>query len=106
VSQILFIVAAMAGGTIRSTVVGRAGTRGTTIVNLVGSFLLGSVMAGGFASDATQILATGFCGSLTTLSGLVVDAVGDGPPRSSARRLIIETAAGVAAATLGYVVIR
>ena len=99
---VLFAVAAMTGGTIRVIAVERLGPRGTTLVNLVGSFMLGMVIATGADSDTTRILATGFCGSLTTLSGLVADSVGGGTPVAYTRRLTLETAAGVAAAALGY----
>ena len=73
-TAVLFTFAAIAGALVRVALRDRFGRPATTAVNLLGSFLLGLVIAGGLGDDATTIIGTGFCGSLTTMSGLVVDA--------------------------------
>jgi CrcB protein len=72
---ILFILAAALGGFIRFALesylppVGISGfPRATLIVNLAGAFLLGIVLA--LPGEWRVILGTGFCGALTTFSGV------------------------------------
>lgn len=52
---------------------------GTAGVNVVGSFLLGWFAAAGLDGSAGALLATGFCGGLTTYSAFVVQAHDRGP---------------------------
>lgn len=72
---ILFVFAAALGGYIRFAVeyylppVGSSAfPRATLLVNIVGAFLLGIVLA--LPGDWQVILGIGFCGALTTFSGV------------------------------------
>ena len=67
-TAVLFTFAAMGGALIRVVLRDRFGRPATTVVNLLGSFLLGVIVAGGFDDPLTVVLGTGFCGSLTTMS--------------------------------------
>lgn len=58
-----------------------AGERGTLVVNVVGSLLVG--LFAGLSSSAYALLAVGFCGAFTTFSTFAVEAV-TLPRRSSA----------------------
>jgi CrcB protein len=101
VTAVLFTLAAMAGALVRVALRDRFGRPATTAVNLLGSFLLGIVIAGGLGADATTIIGTGFCGSLTTMSGLVVDAYAT-EARSGITRIVTELLTGVGAAAIGF----
>ena len=103
-TAVLFTFAAMAGALVRVALRDRFGRPATTAVNLLGSFLLGLVIAGGLGDDATTIIGTGFCGSLTTMSGLVVDAYAT-EARRSTTRIISELLTGVGAAAIGFALI-
>ena len=46
--------------------------RGTLVVNVVGSFLLGLFSAMALSGHTTALLATGFCGGFTTYSAFAV----------------------------------
>lgn len=51
-----------------------AGIPGTTLaVNVLGSFLLGLVLAAGFGTSALALLGVGVCGALTTFSSFAVE---------------------------------
>ena len=97
-TAVLFTLAAMSGALIRVVLRDRFGRPATTVVNLLGSFLLGVIVAGGFDSTLTVVLGTGFCGSLTTMSGAVADTLDS---RESPLPLPWSLAAFVVAATLG-----
>ena len=71
----LFVIAAALGGFIRFAVeyylppVGSSAfPRATLLVNIVGAFLLGIVLA--LPGDWQVIIGIGFCGALTTFSGV------------------------------------
>lgn len=73
--QLLFVIAAAAGGATRFAVeyrwppVGQnAFPRATLAVNIVGSFILGLVFSA--SSDIRLIIGTALCGALTTFSGV------------------------------------
>ena len=100
-TAILFTLAAMSGGLIRVVLRDRFGRLATTVANLFGSFLLGVIVAGGFEDTLTVVLGTGFCGSLTTMSGLVVDSYDRPSPRSTIR-LTGELLIGIGAAAFGF----
>jgi CrcB protein len=53
--------------------------RGTILVNWVGAFLLGWFGGIGRTGDAFALLATGFCGGLTTYSAFAVQTHDRGP---------------------------
>ena len=100
-TAVLFTFAAMAGALVRVALRDRFGRPATTAVNLLGSFLLGLVIARGLGDNATTIIGTGFCGSLTTMSGLVVDAYAT-EARRNTTRIISELLTGVGAAAIGF----
>lgn len=100
-TAVLFTLAAMSGALIRVVLRDRFGRQATTVVNLLGSFLLGVIVAGGFDCTPSVVVGTGFCGSLTTMSGLVVDSYDQPTPRSSIR-LAGELLAGIGAAAFGF----
>jgi len=100
-TAVLFTFAAMAGALIRVALRDRFGRPATTAVNLLGSFLLGLVIAGGLGNDAATVIGTGFCGSLTTMSGLVVDAYAT-EARRGTTRIMTELLTGVGAAVIGF----
>ena len=100
-TAVLFTLAAMSGALIRVVLHDRFGRPATTVVNLLGSFLLGVIVAGGFDNTLNVVLGTGFCGSLTTMSGLVVDSYDRPSPRSNVR-LVGELLSGIGAAAFGF----
>ena len=100
-TAVLFTFAAMSGAMIRVVLRDRFGRLATTVANLFGSFLLGVIVAGGFDNTLTVVVSTGFCGSLTTMSGLVVDSYDRPSPRSTIR-LTGELLIGIGAAAFGF----
>ena len=58
--------------------------RGTFVVNVAGSFLLGNFSALALSGHALALLGTGFCGGLTTYSSFAVQTHGLGPRRGAA----------------------
>lgn len=56
-------------------------SKGTLLVNLVGSFLLGVFVGQGLDGNAFALLGTGFCGAFTTYSSMSVQAVNAGSRR-------------------------
>jgi len=100
-TEVLFTFAAMGGALIRVVLRDRFGRPATTVVNLLGSFLIGVIVAGGFDDNLTVVVGTGFCGSLTTMSGLVVDFFDRPTPRSSIR-LVGELLSGIGAVAFGF----
>ncbi|MFI7426298.1 fluoride efflux transporter CrcB [Micromonospora sp. NPDC049836] len=82
---------------------------GTLTVNVAGSLLLGLVAALPADPAVTALLATGFCGALTTWSTLSYETLR--LRRAGNRRLALayplaSIAAGLAAATVGYALAR
>ncbi|QBX55813.1 fluoride efflux transporter CrcB [Nocardioides seonyuensis] len=74
---------------------------GTLLVNTVGSGLIGLFAALSLGGDAWALLATGFCGGLTTFSAFAVQAVER--PRTVAAAYVVVTAVhAVGACTLGW----
>jgi CrcB protein len=75
--------------------------RGTLLVNLVGSLLLGALLGAAVEGPALALLATGLCGGLTTYSSFAVQSVELGPRRGST--YVTATIVGcLLAATLGW----
>ena len=58
--------------------------RGTALVNVAGSFLLGLVVAAGATGGWPALLGTGFCGGFTTYSAFAVQTHRLGPARGAA----------------------
>ena len=72
--------------------------RGTLLVNVAGSLVLGLCTALSVTGSAMALLGIGFCGALTTYSSFAVQTVGLGPRRGSAYAAGTVTLAVVAAA--------
>jgi fluoride exporter len=79
----------------------------TVGINIVGSFLLGLLVAGGwFSRDLREALGVGFLGGFTTFSTFSAQIVLDvdaGAPWRAAAYLAASVIGGIAAATCGYV---
>jgi fluoride exporter len=79
----------------------------TVGINIVGSFLLGLLVAEHwFSRDVREALGVGFLGGFTTFSTFSVQVVLDvdaGEPWRAAGYLLASVVGGVAAATCGYV---
>ena len=78
--------------------------RGTVVVNLVGSFLLGLFSALALTDHASALLGTGFCGALTTYSTFGYETVRlfeDGARFYSLLNAATSIAAGLGAAFIG-----
>lgn len=77
--------------------------RGTVLVNLVGSLLAGGFAGLALDGRAWALLATGFCGALTTYSGFAVQATE--MRRRQATGYVAATAVGaVLAAVAGFAI--
>jgi CrcB protein len=79
---------------------------GTWTVNVVGSFVLGVVVAGGPGWVVT-LAGTGFCGALTTFSTFGYETVRlaeEGETASAVWNVVTSLAAGLVAAALGWAV--
>lgn len=70
----LFAAGTLAGGFARYALSARPW--GVFAANLLGCFIIGLCHARGLATEHRLLLMTGFCGALTTLSGLVLEASG------------------------------
>src|SRR3954451_11399501 len=82
----------------------------TVGINIVGSFLLGLLVAGHwFGRDLREGLGVGFLGGFTTFSTFSVQAVLEvdaGEPGRAAVYVLASVLGGLAAAALGYVLAR
>jgi CrcB protein len=76
--------------------------RGTLLVNLVGSTVLGFCAARSLDGSALALVGTGFCGGLTTYSAFAVQ-VHDAGRLGGAAYAAASIVLGVAAAALGFV---
>ena len=73
---------------------------GTLAVNLVGSFVLGTLVGAAVDAHPMALLGVGFCGGLTTYSSFAVQAVGAGR-RGGAAYAVLTVAGCLLLATLG-----
>jgi CrcB protein len=79
---------------------------GTWTVNVVGSFILGTV-AGAGSTWTMTLVGTGFCGALTTYSTFGYETVRlseEGETGTAVWNVVGSLGAGLAAATLGWLV--
>lgn len=87
------------------TVQGRLGSGfpwGTLTVNVAGSLLLGALAGSGSTpAGVTAAVGTGFCGALSTYSSFGWEAA-QLPTRRAVAYVLVSTAAGLAAAALGW----
>ncbi|MBC8092255.1 MAG: CrcB family protein, partial [Pseudonocardia sp.] len=77
---------------------------GTFLVNVVGSFVLGTLVGAAASPEVFALVGTGFCGALTTYStfGWETVALGaTGRRRLAALNVVASVVAGLAAAGLG-----
>ncbi|MEV4490763.1 fluoride efflux transporter CrcB [Micromonospora coxensis] len=83
--------------------------RGTLTVNVVGSLLLGVLVAIPAGPAVTALLGTGFCGAFTTWSTFGYETVRlarTGERRRALANVLLGVAGGLGAAALGYAVTR
>ena len=89
---------------------GFGSARSTLIVNVLGSFLLGSIVGSlpnptiGAGDPALAFWVTGLCGAVTTFSTLCADAIGHARRGNRARLAVVllaNTMLGIAALMLG-----
>jgi CrcB protein len=104
VTAVLIVVGAAVGAPLRYLAarwLNRAGAPwGTLAVNVVGSFLLGVVLARA-TPEIAALVGTGFCGALTTYSTYALETVE--LPRARAWAYALGSVlAGLAAAALGF----
>lgn len=76
---------------------------GTLLVNTLGCALLGVFSGLAVGGDSLALLGVGFCGALTTWSGLAVQSVERGP-RTGGLYLASTLTLGLAACFLGFLV--
>ena len=77
---------------------------GTLVVNVVGSFVLGVVAAGG-ASQVHTVVGIGFCGSFTTFSTFGFETLHlfeSGQRRLAVSNVALSIVLGLAAVSLGW----
>ncbi|MEU5942143.1 fluoride efflux transporter CrcB [Micromonospora sp. NPDC047548] len=82
---------------------------GTLAVNVAGSLLLGAVLAVPAGPAVTALVGTGFCGALTTWSTFgyeTLQLARSGARRHALANVLASVLAGLAAASLGYAVVR
>lgn len=82
---------------------------GTLAVNVVGSLLLGALLAVPAGPVVTAAVGTGFCGALTTWSTLGYDTLRlarAGARRAAAGVVLLNVVAGLAAAWVGLALVR
>ncbi len=104
VTAVWFALAAAFGALVRHGVnqLGR-GWQGTLLVNALGSFALGALVASDVSALVLTVAGTGCCGSLTTFSMFSLETI---EAHDATRILIVGTmgAATVGAAALGYAI--
>jgi CrcB protein len=95
-----FALAAAAGGIVRLQL-SALGARGTLLVNIVGSFLLGYLQGRTADPELLTVVGTGFCGALTTFGTFALEA-STGPRAVRIRILATNVIGCVAMASLGF----
>ena len=103
-TPLLVAIGAAAGATLRFHVAHRLDDRfprGTLLVNVAGSFVLGLIAGAAVSADALALLGTGFCGGLTTYSAFAVH-VHDGGPRLGTGIALVTVLPALALCALGF----
>ena len=106
-TMLLVALGAMVGAPIRFVAAHLLDARwphGTLAVNVTGSALVGAFAAAGLSGDSWALLATGFCGALTSYSSFCVQAVERGP-RLGGWYVVATAVCSLAACAVGYVVV-
>lgn len=78
---------------------------GTLTVNLIGSVILGALAGAGTGGSAQALVATGFCGALTTFSTFGYETVRlaeDGALAAAGRNAVASLALGLAASATAF----
>ena len=104
-TPLLVAVGAAVGATLRFHVAHRLDgrfPRGTLLVNVAGSFVLGLLVGGGVSADGLALLGTGFCGGLTTYSAFAVQTRDQGSLRSGAAYAVLTIGLALAACALAF----
>ncbi len=81
----------------------RSGWRATMIANLTGSLILGTLVGFGPSRPLGLLVGTGFCGALTTMSTLMLEA-SERPRRQRWLLLAAHVGLGLALAALGFAI--
>jgi len=105
VTPLLVAVGAAAGATLRFHVARRLDgrfPRGTLLVNVAGSFVLGLLFGGSVSADGLALLGTGFCGGLTTYSAFAVQTRDQESPRRGAAYAALTIGLALAGCALGF----
>ncbi|KRE42523.1 fluoride efflux transporter FluC [Knoellia sp. Soil729] len=80
---------------------------GTLVVNVLGSFVLGLLVAAAVGGNALALVGTGFCGALTTMSTLALelwDGIFELRIRHAVAQLVLHLVLGLGAAWLGWAI--
>ncbi|MEZ0579816.1 CrcB family protein [Nocardioides sp. MH1] len=102
---LLVAVGAAVGAPVRFTLgklLDRRLHHGTLLANTLASLVLGLVVGWSVGEATYALVATGFCGGMSTYSSFAVQARDQGP-RLGLAYVAVTIALGLAAATLGYV---
>ncbi|MBS1496338.1 MAG: fluoride efflux transporter CrcB [Bacteroidetes bacterium] len=86
---------------------------GTLVINIIGSFIIGLVIAASiknvsFSAEAKLFLATGICGGFTTFSSFSVEnilLIQEGRLNTALLYTLLSVAGGIAATWLGFKII-
>lgn len=97
---IAFALAAAAGGVVRLQL-SVLGWRGTLLVNVVGSLVVGLLQGRAADPELVTVLGTGFCGALTTFGTFALEA-STGPATLRAGIVATNVIGCVSLATLGF----
>lgn len=105
-TALLVALGASVGAALRFTIASRYDEprgfpRGTLVVNVAGSALLGALSAMALSGHAMALLGTGFCGGFTTYSAFAVQTHGLGPRRGTAYA-VVTIAVSLGACALGF----
>ncbi|MFW6436025.1 MAG: fluoride efflux transporter FluC [Halococcoides sp.] len=79
-------------------------TRDTLVVNVLGSLVLGALVATDPSASTLALLGTGFCGAFTTFSSFAFEVVRiaqDGDPRRAAGLAVLHLGGALAAIAIG-----
>lgn len=110
VVSVLLVGTGGAAGAVARHTVGSAieGRESVTIVNLVGSFLLGVVSGVPSASSAMLLVGVGFCGAFTTFSSFAVETVTtteSGDPLTAAQFAVVNLIGAIGTLLLGSLLV-